>query len=57
MAHLYNIYGDITEAEVGENEKRMNAEYDTEEEIGVLYYQIEDAVEYTDNASHPHTPA
>ena len=34
LEHLYNIYGDITEAEVEEHKKRMKMEYNTKMETG-----------------------
>ena len=55
LVHLYNNYGEIGPDDLGENEKRMKESYDATEGVKVLFNQVEDKVEFADNAAQLYT--
>jgi hypothetical protein len=57
LEHLYRTYGNITPADLIENDTRMKTSYDPSQPIEVLYDQIEDAVELADAANAGYTTA
>ena len=57
VQHLYTNYGPITQVDLDDNYKRLNAPYDPSVPIENLFQQIEDAVEYADAANAPFSDA
>jgi hypothetical protein len=57
LDHLYATYGNLTPADLVENDERMKAPYDPSQPIEVLFDQIDDAVELADAANAAYTPA
>jgi hypothetical protein len=55
IEHLYRTYGNITPADLIENDERMKTTYDPSQPIEVLFDQIEDAVELADATSAAYT--
>ena len=55
LVHIYTTYGEIGPDDLEENEKRMNESYDATEVVEILFDQIDDAVEFADNASKSYT--
>ena len=54
--HLYAQYGEIGPDDLEENEKRLKQPYEATENMELLYDQIEDAIEFADNAQQPYSP-
>ena len=55
LEHLYRTYGNITPADLIDNDARMKSTYDPSMPIEVLFNQIEDAVELADAAKAAYT--
>ena len=53
--YLYNIYGNITELELLENQEKMKTLQNQNELIKAVFYQIESAVEFTQYDNVPFT--
>ena len=51
LVHIYTTYGDIGPDNLEANDKMMKESYDETEAVEVLFDQIEDAVEFADNAA------
>ena len=56
LTHLYDTYGQISDLDLDENEKRMKTKYDPNQPIDVLFRQIEEAEEYAATGNSPFTP-
>ena len=55
LQHLYDHYGDLSPAELEENDERMKTPYDTTLPIETLYEQMEQAVEIAEAGRSPYT--
>ena len=56
LDHLYTNYGQISDFDLEENEKRMKTKYDPSLPIDTLFKQIENAVEFAIHGNAPFTP-
>jgi len=56
LTHLFVTYGKISGTDLCINDSRMNAAYNVNLPIDILFDQIEDGVDYTDAGAHPNTP-
>ena len=56
LNHLFATYGKITGNDLRVNDTRMNASYDVNLPIEVLFDQVEDRMDYVDAGNHPKTP-
>ena len=57
LNHLFTTYGRISGNDLRVNDTRMNAPYDVNLPIEVLFDQVEDGMDYADAGNHPKTPA
>ena len=55
LQHLYDNYGQISQMDLDDNATRMKNPYDVTTPIENLFEQIDDSVEYADNANTPFT--
>ena len=55
IQHLYNSYGQITQMDLSDNERRMKTPYDPSTPIENLFGQIDDAIDFADAGSAPFT--
>ena len=56
LNHLFTTYGKITGNNLRVNDMRMNAPYNVNLPIEVLFDQVEDRMDYADAGNHPKTP-
>ena len=56
LDHLYTVYGQLSPADLAENDSRMRTEYDAALPIETLYEQIEDAQELAAAGGAPYSP-
>ena len=52
---MYTTCGEIGPGDLEESEKRMKESYNAMKAVEVLFDQVEDAVEFADNAAQPYT--
>ena len=57
LQYLFRNYGQITPIDLEANEKRMKADWNPNDPIDTLVNQIEDAIEFADDAGQPFSPA
>ena len=55
ITHLYDTYGQISDLDIDENERKMKQRYDPNQPIDVLFKQIESAEEYATTGNSPFT--
>ena len=55
ITHLYDTYGQISDLDLDENEKRIKKKYEPDQPIDVLFKQIEEAEEYATTGNSPFT--
>ena len=56
LNHLFTTYGKISGNDLRVNDTRMNAPYDVNLPIEVLFDQVEDGMDFTEAGNHPKTP-
>ena len=56
LQYLFRNYGQITPIDIDANEQRMKADWNANDPIDVLINQIEDGMEFADDAGQPYTP-
>ena len=56
LHHLYTEYGGIGPDYMEENKKRLKLPYEATDTMEVLFDQIEDVIEFADNAKQPYSP-
>ena len=56
LQYLFRNYGQITPIDMETNEQRMKADWNPNDPIDVLINQIEDAMEFADDAGQAYTP-
>ena len=56
LTHLFTTYGKISGNDLRLNVVKMNAAYDVNLPIKVLFNQVKDGMDYADAGSHPFTP-
>lgn len=56
LNHLYTAYGNITPADLADNDAKLKTPFDASQPIETLFEQVEDAVNLTAAAQAPYTP-
>ena len=55
LDHLMDRYGNITAADLKNNDKRLNQPVDSSQPIDVLFQRVNDAVQYANDGNNPYT--
>ena len=55
LEHIYSTYANISASALQENDKRLQAPYDSSQPFETLIDQVENAVDYTSTGDTPHT--